>query len=79
LLEFESQLEQTALLRVPGADLVREGVVMARRDVEPPEIWIYSTTWIVDPTTFDAFARKKHPKLFNVCMMRCSMQISPSA
>jgi len=53
-LELGSNLEQTALPRVPRTNSRHEGPAPCRTHVEPPEIWISETAWIVKAAAADA-------------------------
>ena len=67
LVSSKSCFEETALSWMPRADLGGEDPVVASRNVEPPEITIFLTARVVDPTTGNAFAFQDGPELVHPC------------
>jgi hypothetical protein len=55
LLETKPLIEQTSLPRVPRTHACRESFVTGCQNIEPPEIWIYLTARVMNPTTIYAF------------------------
>jgi hypothetical protein len=59
LLEAKPVFEQTALPRMPRTHCPGEQLMMASRNIEPPEIGISAAARVVDATTADALRLKK--------------------
>jgi len=62
-------VEQTALSRVPRAHPHCKGPMVARRNIEPPEIGISLTARVVDAATADAFQREQISQLMDICVV----------